>query len=119
MAQVCGGTSFDILAQRKHDTAHRILSRAADLWATHGVDAVNRALLISTLCAALNGCGRPTISVHPPPVTQDWGFNVDGLYVSVPDDPRGKAIYKPNRTDWKLLGATFTAQKQLMARSSF
>jgi hypothetical protein len=36
MAQVCGGTSFDFVALRKHDAAQRILSRAADAWATHG-----------------------------------------------------------------------------------
>lgn len=33
MAQVCGGTTFDYVAQRKHDAAQRVLSRAADIWA--------------------------------------------------------------------------------------
>jgi len=41
MAQVCGGTTFDFIAQRKHDAAHRVLVRAADLWATRRCDALS------------------------------------------------------------------------------
>jgi len=41
MAQVCGGTTFDFVAERKHETALKILSRAADLWATRGLDSLN------------------------------------------------------------------------------
>jgi hypothetical protein len=39
MAQVCGGTNFDFVTQRRHDAALRVLSRAADAWATHGRNA--------------------------------------------------------------------------------
>jgi hypothetical protein len=39
MAQVCGGTNFDFIAQRKHDAALRVLSRAADAWAVRGREA--------------------------------------------------------------------------------
>lgn len=49
MAQVCGGTTFDFIARRKHDAAQRILSRAADLWATHGRDALSLDGLIAVL----------------------------------------------------------------------
>lgn len=35
MAQVCGGSNFDFLAQRKHDAALSILSHVADIWAAH------------------------------------------------------------------------------------
>jgi hypothetical protein len=36
MAQVCGGTTFDLAFRRKHDTAQKMLSRAADIWAANG-----------------------------------------------------------------------------------
>ena len=49
MAQVCGGTTFDFIARRKHDAAQRILSRAADLWATHGREALDLDALIAVL----------------------------------------------------------------------
>ena len=49
MAQVCGGTTFDFMARRKHDAAQRILSRAADLLATHGRDALDLDALIAVL----------------------------------------------------------------------
>jgi hypothetical protein len=49
MAQVCGGTTFDVIARRKHDAAQRILSRAADLWATRGRDALALDALIAIL----------------------------------------------------------------------
>lgn len=49
MAQVCGGTTFDFIARRKHDAARRILSRAADLWATHGREALCLDALIAVL----------------------------------------------------------------------
>jgi hypothetical protein len=70
-------------------------------------------VLITTLWTALGGCGRPTVTVQPPPrVTQDWGYDVDGLHVSIPQDSKGTANYRRDRTDWKLPGVTFTAQKQ-------
>ena len=49
MAQVCGGTTFDFVARRKHDAALRVLSRASDLWAMHGRDALS----VDGLCAVL------------------------------------------------------------------
>jgi hypothetical protein len=49
MAQVCGGTSFDFEASRKHDAAQKVLSRAADLWATHGREALSLDALIAVL----------------------------------------------------------------------
>lgn len=49
MAQVCGGTTFDIVARRKHDAALRVLSRAADLWATHGRESLTVDALIAVL----------------------------------------------------------------------
>lgn len=36
MAQVCGGTTFDLVFSRKHEAAQKVLSRAADLWSTGG-----------------------------------------------------------------------------------
>ena len=48
MAQVCGGSSFDLAAERKHDVAQRIISRAADIWAG-GKDS----LQIDSIVAAL------------------------------------------------------------------
>jgi hypothetical protein len=41
MAQVCGGTTFDLVFERKHNAAHRIMSAAADIWAASGRDAID------------------------------------------------------------------------------
>ena len=41
MAQVCGGTTFDFIARRKHDAALRMIARAADLWSAQGAGAVS------------------------------------------------------------------------------
>jgi hypothetical protein len=49
MAQVCGGTTFDFVAERKHETALKALSRAADLWATCGRDSLSVDSLIAVL----------------------------------------------------------------------
>ena len=49
MAQVCGDSSFDFVARRRHDAAQRVLARAADLWATHGREAFSLDALIAVL----------------------------------------------------------------------
>ena len=49
MAQVCGGTTFDIVARRKHDAAQRVLSRAADTLAMHGRDSLNLDSVLAVL----------------------------------------------------------------------
>ena len=49
MAQVCGGTTFDFSARRRHDAAQRMVCRAADLLATRGRDAVDLDALIAIL----------------------------------------------------------------------
>ncbi len=49
MAQVCGGTTFDYVAQRKHDAAQRVLTRAADIWARDGQAALKLDSLIAVL----------------------------------------------------------------------
>ena len=41
MAQVCGGTTFDFVARRKHEAAQNVLSRAADTWAASGREALS------------------------------------------------------------------------------
>jgi hypothetical protein len=41
MAQVCGGTTFDFVARRKHEAAQKVLSRAADIWAASGREALS------------------------------------------------------------------------------
>ncbi|MDB6065447.1 MAG: hypothetical protein JWR26_1655 [Pedosphaera sp.] len=41
MAQVTGGTTFDFVARRKHDAARKVLSRAADIWAARGREALS------------------------------------------------------------------------------
>jgi hypothetical protein len=41
MAQVTGGTRFDFVARRKHDAARKVLSRAADIWAARGREALS------------------------------------------------------------------------------
>jgi len=48
MAQVCGGTTFDIEAQHKHELALKILSRAADVWAT-GLNSLSTDSIIAVL----------------------------------------------------------------------
>jgi hypothetical protein len=40
MAQVCGGTAFDLTFSRKHEVAQKLLSRAADIWAASGREAL-------------------------------------------------------------------------------
>ena len=49
MAQVCGGTTFDFEARRKHDAAQKVLSRAADTWAMHGQDSLSLDLVLAVL----------------------------------------------------------------------
>ena len=49
MAQVCGGTTFDFVASRKHDAAQRVLSRAADIWAKGGRDALRLDAVVAVL----------------------------------------------------------------------
>jgi len=49
MAQVTGGTTFNFVAQRKHEAAQKILSRAADIWATSGRDAISHDSVIAVL----------------------------------------------------------------------
>jgi hypothetical protein len=41
MAQVCGGTTFDFVARRKHEVAQKVMSRAADIWAAGGRGALD------------------------------------------------------------------------------
>jgi hypothetical protein len=41
MAQVCGGTTFDFVARRKHEAAQKVLSRAADIWAANEREALS------------------------------------------------------------------------------
>ena len=49
MAQVCGGTSFDQVAERKHYMGERVLTRAADIWAKDGRDALSLDSVIAVL----------------------------------------------------------------------
>src|SRR5438128_2068754 len=49
MAQVCGGTTFDFVARRKHDAAQRVLSRAADIWSKGGRDALSLDSVVAVL----------------------------------------------------------------------
>jgi hypothetical protein len=49
MAQVCGGSSFDFVASKKHNTAQRVLSRAADVWATRGLEALKLDSVLAVL----------------------------------------------------------------------
>ena len=49
MAQCTGGTTYDYVAQRKHDAAQKVLSRAADVWAKDGCDALSLDSLIAVL----------------------------------------------------------------------
>lgn len=41
MAQVCGGTSFDLEYSHKHEAVQHVLARAADTWAARGREALN------------------------------------------------------------------------------
>lgn len=49
MAQVCGGSSFDFEAERRHQAAERILSQAADRWSSHGTTALSLDSVIAVL----------------------------------------------------------------------
>ena len=49
MAQVCGGTTFDFVARRKHDAAQKVLSRAADIWSKGGRDALTLDSVVAVL----------------------------------------------------------------------
>ena len=49
MAQVCGGTTFDLVFERKHAAAQRILSRAADSWAAKGRHALDPDAVLAVL----------------------------------------------------------------------
>lgn len=49
MAQVCGGTSFDLAFRRKHEAAQRMLSRAADIWAAKGREALDSDAVIAVI----------------------------------------------------------------------
>jgi hypothetical protein len=49
MAQVCGGTTFDFEASRKHDAALKILSRAADIWAAGEHDSLSVDSVVAVL----------------------------------------------------------------------
>src|SRR4030095_304732 len=49
MAQVCGGTTFDFVARRKHDAAQKVLVRAADTWARSGRDGLGVDSVIAIL----------------------------------------------------------------------
>jgi len=49
MAQVCGGTSFDFVALRKHEAAQNFLSRAADIWAASGREALSLDSVIAVI----------------------------------------------------------------------
>lgn len=49
MAQVTGGSSFDYVAERKHQVAKKVLSRAADIWAIGGLDVVSLDSVIAVL----------------------------------------------------------------------
>lgn len=49
MAQVCGGTTFDFVGRRKHDAAQKIVSRAADIWAAGGREALSHDSVIAVI----------------------------------------------------------------------
>lgn len=49
MAQVCGDSSFDYAWDRQHEVALGVLRKAADLWASNGVDAVSADALMAVL----------------------------------------------------------------------
>lgn len=49
MAQVCGGTTFDLAFSRKHEAAQKMLSCAADVWATSGREALNPDSVIAVM----------------------------------------------------------------------
>ncbi len=49
MAQCTGGTSFDLAFERKHDVVLRLLTRAADLWATQGREALPPDSLVAVM----------------------------------------------------------------------
>src|ERR1043165_4997421 len=49
MAQVCGGTTFDLAFSRKHEAAQKMLSCAADVWATSGREALNSDSVIAVM----------------------------------------------------------------------
>jgi hypothetical protein len=49
MAQCTGGTIFDLAAGYKHDAARNVLSRAADLWAARGREALSVDSLIAVI----------------------------------------------------------------------
>ena len=49
MAQCTGGTIFDLAARYKHDAARNVLSRAADIWAASGLEALSLDSLIAVI----------------------------------------------------------------------
>ena len=63
MAQVCGGTTFDLAFKRKHETAQDILSRAADFWAARGREALDPDSVIAV--SLVRNQSEATTSVIP------------------------------------------------------
>jgi hypothetical protein len=49
MAQVCGGTSFDIVGERRHEAALKAINGAADLWAARGIDTLSVELVLAVV----------------------------------------------------------------------
>ena len=49
MAQVTSDSYFDYAAMRKHNTAQKVLSRAADVWATRGRDSLGLDSVLAVL----------------------------------------------------------------------